>query len=221
MLMPQTTVSSRLIRTLSVAERSPMMRRAGSGSFLTSVGIATIWSSLASSGLRMRSITSMVQRPGIWLSQIRRKLAIAATDRVDCPATYRRIRHDSFACGLVFFTTFDFCDRDPPSFFGAPAFFFTGSPYPLIIPVWRLRQVAVCPAAPGHCSLIVEQLLFALVFERNRFLHPSRISFEFGAQRFDMRLHRLAPMFELRKFELVVVTLPNRRVPLLLFECHP
>src|SRR5271170_5031592 len=117
--------SSRLCSTFSVAERSPMIRLIGCGSFLISVGIATIWSSLASSGLRIRSMTSILQPWGTCLSQMRRRLAIAASDRVDCPATYKHIVQGSFACAPFCFKADVFLERDSTEFFGERFFFFT------------------------------------------------------------------------------------------------
>jgi hypothetical protein len=68
----------------------------------------------------------------MWVSQIFRRFAIAATDRVDCPAMYSRIIHDSAVCVLAFFTPGDFRDRDLTSFFGVVIFFFTAPPsFPL------------------------------------------------------------------------------------------
>jgi hypothetical protein len=64
-----------------------MMRRIGSGSFRTSVGIATIWSSRASFGLRTRSMTSISYWPGRCFSHSRFRLSIAAIDFGDWPAT--------------------------------------------------------------------------------------------------------------------------------------
>src|SRR5690606_39492244 len=50
--------TSRPTRTRSEFDRSPMIRLIGGGRRRTSVGIATIWSLRASSGLAMRSMTS-------------------------------------------------------------------------------------------------------------------------------------------------------------------
>ena len=47
-----------------------MILRIGGGSFRTSVGMATIWSSLASRGFSMRSITSISNSPARCSSQM-------------------------------------------------------------------------------------------------------------------------------------------------------
>jgi hypothetical protein len=62
----------------------------------------------------------------MWVSQIFRRFAIAASDRADCPATYSRIIHESSICVLAFFTPGGFLDRD---FFGEVIFFFTAPLY--------------------------------------------------------------------------------------------
>ena len=70
----------------------------------------------------------------MWVSQMRRRFAIAASDRVDCPATYNRIVHDSSVrAPFVFFTAGDFLERDSAEFFGEAIFFFTDQSLPFII----------------------------------------------------------------------------------------
>jgi hypothetical protein len=56
---------------------------------------------------------------------MRRRLAIAATDRVDCPATYNRINQDSSLCGVPFFRAGGLGMGDlRTSFFEEAIFFF-------------------------------------------------------------------------------------------------
>ena len=68
------------MRTLSVFERFPMMDLTGGGSLLTSVGMAMIWSPLASCGFSIKSTTSMRYLPLSLSSQIFLRLAIAAME---------------------------------------------------------------------------------------------------------------------------------------------
>ncbi len=58
----------------------------------------------------------------MYVSQMCRRFVIAACDRADCPATYKRIIHDSVVCGFSFFKTLAFFGRDPLTFFGADFF---------------------------------------------------------------------------------------------------
>src|SRR5262249_40368849 len=74
-------------RTRWVSDRSPMMRRIGSGSSRIRVGMATIWWRCASAGSFIRSMMSTVQRPGRYRSHSLRILAIAAMDFGVWPAT--------------------------------------------------------------------------------------------------------------------------------------
>jgi hypothetical protein len=56
---------------------------------------------------------------------MRRRLEIAATDRVDWPATYNRINQDSSLCGLPFFRAGDLrAGGLGASFFEEAIFFF-------------------------------------------------------------------------------------------------
>jgi hypothetical protein len=63
-----------------------------------------------------------VHRPGMYVSQMRRRFVIAACDRADCPATYRRIIQDSSVGDFSFFNALAFLGRDLLSFFGADFF---------------------------------------------------------------------------------------------------
>src|SRR4030043_1403277 len=101
---PETERMSSPTSTRSVLARSPIIFFSGSGSFLTSVGMAIIWSPLASCGFFRRSITSMRYFPARCSSQIFFKLAKAVIDFGVCPATYnRRFQISSVASVFAFF----------------------------------------------------------------------------------------------------------------------
>ena len=116
---------------------------------------------------------------------MRRRLAIAATDRVDCPATYNRISQDSSLCGVPFFRAGGLrAAALRTSFFEEAIFFFIQQLSGLrlaLFSLWHLRHVAVDFAAICHGGSIVDKFLFVFVAERNRFLHFCRVGLEFGA----------------------------------------
>jgi diguanylate cyclase (GGDEF)-like protein/PAS domain S-box-containing protein len=66
--------------TFSCWDRSPIIFLSGAGSFLTSVGMAMIWSASAISGCSIRSITSISYCPSRWVSQNFFRLVSARAD---------------------------------------------------------------------------------------------------------------------------------------------
>src|SRR5271163_738177 len=157
---------------------------------------------------------------------MRRRLAIAATDRVDCPATYSRIVQDSAGCISAFFRGADFtADGFRTSFLAEALFFFIQQTCSkgqfLLFALWRLRQLAIDSAALGHRGTILDLFLFALVLRGHRFVYRNRLGFELRPQCLDLRLHSFALALELDEFDLALVGLANRSVAFLLLQCYP
>src|SRR5579883_636728 len=163
-----TSIRSKLLR-------SPMIRRSGSGTLRTRVGMATIWSSLARRGFSSRSTTSISYRPGIRSSQNRSRFSRAATHLGEQPATYNRSRHLCSAPGAQL----PCADRVASSHMSS-------------LP----RPVAVDPAAPGHVGPIPHDLLLAAPGLGDGLLQLLLAGLKIGAEGGDPGLQRVTPPFE-------------------------
>src|SRR5580658_9481406 len=162
---------------------------------------------------------------------MRRKLAMAVTERVDCPATYNRIIQFSSGCGLSFLSTRDLEEGGfRTGFFDVATLLINNSPRKTTLPLFspwslkwtavNLRWTAVNFAAPGHRRPIFPQVIFAFVFDRNRSFHLRLVCREFSPERFYLSLHRFALAFELGEFELALVGALERGVAFLGLGSH-
>src|SRR5579885_3470394 len=134
---------------------------------------------------------SMVHRLPICSSHSRRKLVMAVTERLDCPATYSRIvQCSSTGEGFVDFRSFG----EPPShavFSGSEAL---GIEFPTTSFLVRTgNRLTVYLTASGYCRARSRERAFARVIQGQLPFHLDLVGFEFGAHCGDASLHRFAP----------------------------
>src|SRR4030043_739038 len=148
---PETERMSSPTSTRSVLARSPIIFFSGSGSFLSSVGMAIIWSPLASWGFFKRSIPSMRYFPARCSSQIFFKLAKAVIDFGVWPATYkRRFQISSVESVFAFFP-----------FPGEAAFTLLSFPSSFSSALLEKLKISPCEDAPFLNGLLPGQLFFS------------------------------------------------------------
>src|SRR5262249_33631485 len=156
--------------------RSPMIFRSGSGNFRTNVGMATIWSSLASLGFSSRSTTSISYWPGRRSSQNRLRFSRAATHLGERPATYSLSRHLFAPSGVGFSPV----DRSALALMSLA---------PLSIPIG--------PATPSHVRPILRQPTLPAPCLLDNLAKLLLLRFQVGAQGSDLGFQRLPAPLEI------------------------